>query len=108
MLGKKIITSILVLTLSGLIIFCFPNWVYLCLVIFLIGIGLNEFFSIVESKGIFIYKYFGIIAGCLIPIAIYVHLGESYIDLEPLLIIIACLFTFILQFIKRENSVLHN
>ena len=104
MLVKKVMTSILILTLAGLAIFCFPNWVFLCLTIFLIGVGLNEFFSIVESKGIFIYRYFGIIAGCLIPIAIYLHLGESYIDLEPLLIIIACLFTFILQFIKRENS----
>ena len=104
MLKKKIISSMLILLLTGLIIFCFPNWVYLCLTVFLIGVGLNEFFSILESKGIVTYKYFGIITGCLIPIAIYLHLGESYIDLEPLLIVIACLFAFILQFTRRESS----
>lgn len=101
---KRVINSVLILTLTGLIIFCFPNWVYLLLAIFLIGLGLNEFFSIVEANGIVTYKYFGIIAGCLIPLAVYLHLGESYIDLEPLLIVIACLFAFILQFTRREKS----
>jgi len=101
---KRVINSVLILTLTGLIIFCFPNWVYLLLAIFLIGLGLNEFFSIVEANGIVTYKYFGIIAGCLIPLAVYLHLGERYIDLEPLLIVIACLFAFILQFTRREKS----
>lgn len=103
-LFKRVFNSILIFLLTGLIIFCFPNWVYLVLAIFLIAIALNEFFSIVENRGIFTYKYFGIIAGCLIPVSVYFHLWELNIDLEPLFIVIACLFTFILQFIRREKS----
>jgi len=101
---RRIVNSLFVLTLAGLVVFYFPNWVFLLLTIFMIGIGLSEFFSIMEINGIVVSKYFGIIAGCLIPAAVYLHLGESYIDLEPLLIVIACLFAFILQFTRREKS----
>ena len=81
---KRIINSLIVLTLAGLVIFYFPNWVFLLLAMFMIGIGLSEFFSVMAVNGIVVSKYFGIIAGCLIPVAVYLHLGESYIDLEPL------------------------
>ena len=104
MLIKRIISSILVLLPAGLVIFLFPNWVFLFVVVGVIAMALNEFFSIIEGKGIFVYKHFGIIAGCLIPVSIYLHLGGNYMDLEPLLIVLACLFAFVLQFIKRENA----
>jgi len=101
MLRKRMINSFLILSLTGLIIFYFPNWVYLLLAVFLIILALKEFFGIIESKGIFTYKYLGIIAGSLIPVVIYLNLGEGYPDVEPLFIIIACLFTFVLQFARR-------
>jgi len=104
MLMKKIIGSVLILFLSWLIIFHFPNWVFLLLVIMFIGLGLYELSFMVEQKGIFVYKYFELIAGILIPVSIYLHLGGNCVDLEPLLIVIACLFTFVLQFIKRESN----
>ena len=104
MLLKRIIASAIILLLVGLVIFYFPNWVFLLLTVFFIWLGLSEFFSIAEARGIFVYKHFGIIAGCIIPLSIYLHLGENYINLEPLLIVIACLFTFVLQFVRRQNS----
>lgn len=71
----------------------------------MIGCALWEFFGLAEKKGIFVYKYFGILIGMLVPLIIYFHLGtEGYFDLEPFFIVIACLFTFILLFIRRENS----
>ena len=58
-----------------------------------------------EKKGIFVYKYFGILIGMLVPIIIYFHLGtEGYFELDPFFIVIACLFTFILLFVRRENA----
>ena len=104
-LKKRIVSSILILTLAGMIIFYFPNWAFTLLASGMIGCALLEFFTLAERKGIFVYKYFGILIGMLVPIAIYFHLGtEGYFEMEPFFIVIACLFTFVLLFIRRENS----
>lgn len=101
---KRIATSLAIICLTGLVTFLLPNWVFCLLVVLFIGGALYEFFSIVEKKEIFVYKPFGIIAGIIIPIATYLHLGESYTNLEPVLIVAACLFTFVLQFTRKENT----
>lgn len=105
MLKNRIITSILIISLVALITFLFPNWIFTLLASSLIGLGLYEFFGLVEKKKIFVYKYFGIIIGMLVPIIIYLQGGmEGYFTMEPFFIVIACLFIFVLQFIRRENS----
>ena len=104
-LKKRITSSILILSLVAIIIFYFPNWVLSLLASFMIGCALWEFFGLVEKKGIFVYKYFGILIGMLVPIIVYFHLGtEGYFEMEPFFIVIACLLTFVLLFIRRENS----
>lgn len=105
MLAKRIINSVLILSLVGIIVFFFPNWVFSILASSMIGFALLEFFSLVEKRGIFVYKYFGIIIGMLVPAIIYFQMGtEGYFELEPFFIIIACLFIFVLQFIRRDSS----
>jgi len=104
-LTRRTITSILVLTLAGLITFFFPNWAFSLLASSMIGLALFEFFSMLKNKGIFVYKYFGVIIGMLVPIIIYFQKGyEGYFTLEPFFIVIACLFIFVLQFIRRDSS----
>ncbi|MDP3790644.1 MAG: phosphatidate cytidylyltransferase [Candidatus Omnitrophota bacterium] len=104
-LGKRVVSSVIILTLVGLVIFCFPNWVFALLACAMIGLGLWEFFSLAEKKGIFVYKYFGILIGMLVPVIIYFQMGmEGYVTTEPFIIVIACLFTFVLLFTRRENS----
>ncbi len=90
--------------LAGITIFLMPNWVFMFVTMGFIAMSIAEFFSIVENRGIFVYKYFGIVAGCVIPLSVYLQFGENYIDMEPILIILACLFTFILQFIRKERA----
>ena len=107
MLVRRIINSLFVLLLAFLIIFYFPNWTFLLLTAFFIFVALTEFFNITSSKGIFTYKYFGIIVGLLIPVSVFLHLGERYIDFEPLMIVLACLFAFVLQFTRKEGSTDH-
>lgn len=104
-LKKRIVSSVLILTLVGLIIFCFPNWAFSLLASAMIGCALWEFFDMAQKKGIFVYKYFGVLIGMLVPIIIYFQMGaEGYVITEPFLIVIACLFTFVLLFTRRENS----
>lgn len=104
-LRKRVISSALILTLAGLVVFYFPNWVFSLLASSMIGCALWEFFNLAERKGIFVYKYFGIFIGMLVPIIIYFQMGmEGYVTMEPFFIVIACLFTFVLLFTRRENS----
>lgn len=104
-LARRVITSILIVTLVGLVTFYFPNWAFSLLASCMIGVGLLEFFSLVEKKGIFVYKYFGVTIGMCVPIIIYFQRGiEGYFTLEPFFIVIACLFIFLLQFIRRDSS----
>jgi len=99
------VTSVLMLTLVGLVIFYFPNWVFSLLASGLIGIGLLEFFNMVEKKSLFVYKYVAMIIGMLVPVIIYLQMGnEGYFTLEPSLIVMACLFIFVLQFTRRDGS----
>jgi len=104
-LARRILSSALMITLAGLITFCFPNWVFSLLASAMIGVALLEFFNLVEKKNIFVYKYFGVIVGMLVPIIIYFQMGgEGYFTLEPFFIVIACMFIFVLQFIRRDSS----
>jgi len=104
-LARRIVSSALILSLAALITFFFPNWAFSLLASGLIGVALYEFFTIVGRKGIFVYKYFGIIVGMCVPIIIHFQMGaEGYFTLEPFFIVIACLFIFVLQFIRRDSS----
>ncbi len=104
-LTNRILTSVLVITLVVLVIFFSPNWVFTLLASLMIGLALKEFFTLAEKKNLYVYKYFGISIGMLIPIIIYFQKGmEGYFTLEPFIIVIACLFIFVLQFTRRDSS----
>ena len=103
--ARRTVTSILIITLVALVIFFFPNWVFTLLASIMIGVSLKEFFSLAEKKNIIVYKYFGISVGMLVPIIVFYQKGlEGYFTLEPFFIVIACLFIFVLQFIRRDSS----
>ena len=66
-------------------------------------LGLYEFFSMLEKKGISIFKYFGIGLGACIPASILFHF-ELTKGWELLFIVVAFLFLIIMQFKRRENQ----
>ena len=101
---KRVATSFLIIAIAWAVTFFLPKWVFCILTTLFIAFALNEFFSVVEKKNIVVYKYFGTTAGVILPIAIYLHLGEGYTNLEPFFIVIACLFMFILQLIRRDKA----
>ena len=98
-------TSAIVFAVVALVIFVLPNWAFTLLASLMIGVSLSEFFALAEKKGIVVYKYFGISIGMLIPIIVYFQKGlEGYFTIEPFIIVIACLFIFVLQFTRRDSS----
>jgi len=70
---------------------------------FLVTLGLYEFFTMIEKKGFHIYKYFGIAIGTIIPLSILFRfeLTKSW---ELLFIVLALVTLFILQFRRGDNS----
>ncbi|MFH1459835.1 MAG: phosphatidate cytidylyltransferase [Candidatus Omnitrophota bacterium] len=99
----RVITTSLVILSVFLGIFFMPQWFFTAVVVFLIGIGLFEFYGLIEKKGIFIYKYFGIFLGILIPLSIYFKF-EPTKGWELFFIVTTTLIFFMLQFIRKDSS----
>lgn len=97
---KRIISSVFLIavTVFGVLI----DWFFATLVIFLIALGLYEFFTLIERKGIKIYKYFGIGVGLFIPLSIYHHF-ELTRGWELLFIVSLLLIIFLMQFARHDN-----
>lgn len=104
-LPKRIINSLLIVTLAGLITFYFPSWVFAILASVMIGVALMEFFTMAAMRGILVYRYVATVIGMLVPIVICLQKGaEGYFTIEPLFIVVSCLFIFVLQFTRRDSS----
>ncbi len=102
-LKERIWTSVCAVTFVIFGLFFLPKWFYAAVVIFLISMGLYEFYGLIEKKGIFIYKYFGILIGIFIPLSIYFRF-EPTKGWELLFITTATLIFFVLQFIRKDSS----
>lgn len=101
MLAKRILSTVL---LVGLVIgTIFVDWLTGIVVTALIVLGLYEFFTMLEKKGIIIYKYVGICIGAFIPLSITFKFEPT--KSWELLFVLVVLFSLILmQFKRRESS----
>lgn len=98
---QRMITALFLIALSVAAVLI--DGLFILLVVFLTAAGLYEFFSLVEKKGIYLYKYFGTAVGLIIPlsIAFKFELTKGW----ELLFIISLLVTiFLLQFTRRQNQ----
>jgi phosphatidate cytidylyltransferase len=79
------------------------DWVCALLVTIFIIIGLYEFFTMLEHKGINIYKYFGIGMGAIIPLSILFRF-ELTKTWELLFIVLSLIFLILMQFRRSQSS----
>jgi len=101
MLIKRIVSSTILIAIITATIFV--DWLMGLVITFFIISGLYEFFTMLEKKGINIYKYFGIGMGAVIPLSI-VFRFELTRTWELFFIVLALLFLILMQFRRRENS----
>ena len=101
MLLKRIISSVVLIAIICAVIFS-KALCGLTVVLFIIA-GLYEYFTMLEKKGISIYKYFGIGMGIIIPLSIMFQF-EPTKNWELLFIVLALLFLILMQFKRRNNS----
>ncbi|MBI4845345.1 MAG: phosphatidate cytidylyltransferase [Candidatus Omnitrophica bacterium] len=102
-LERRAVTAVSVILFVIFGIFIMPEWFFAAVVTFLIGMGLYEFYGLIEKKGIFIYKYIGILIGILIPVSIYAKF-EPTKGWELFFIAAVTLLFFVLQFIRKDSS----
>ncbi len=101
---RTLITAAL-LGFIGMVVYVFPLWLFCVVVTLFVAVGQFEFFRMVENKNIFVYKYFGTVAGGLIPVVIYLGHGLPDLkNLEPFFIVLASLMALTLQFIRKDDA----
>ncbi|MFH0828149.1 MAG: phosphatidate cytidylyltransferase [Candidatus Omnitrophota bacterium] len=100
-LEKRIISSFL---LIGMVVASVLNiWVFNFSMMLITVLGLYEFFTMLERKGISIYKYVGIGMGMVIPLSIMFHF-ELTKKWELFCIVLLLLFLTIMQFKRRQSQ----
>lgn len=100
MLKRLFSGLVLVAIIVGVI---FVDWLCGLTVTGFIILGLYELYSMLEKKGIKVYKYFGVAMGGIIPLSIMIRF-EPTKSWEFLFIVLALLFLVIMQFRRRQNA----
>lgn len=98
---KRIISGIILIGIIIAAIMIKP--VFAVVMMVFIALGLYEYFTMLEKKGIRIYKYVGIAIGAMIPLSILLRF-ETTKGWELFLIVLALLFLILMQFRRRQNS----
>lgn len=98
----RIVTGLALIALVAGVLFFAPVWVFALVTMAFIGLALNEFFALVELKGIVIERWIGLIVGLLIPLSILCEF-EPTKGWELFFMVLAFLVLFILQ-LRRQNS----
>ncbi|MDP2943476.1 MAG: phosphatidate cytidylyltransferase [Candidatus Omnitrophota bacterium] len=99
----RFIWSLVLIALVVFTVFVFPNWFFCLVLTAMIAAALYEFYSLVEKKGVAIFKLSGIAIGIIVPLSIFFSF-EPTKGWELLFIIAVLLAIFILQFTRKESN----
>lgn len=96
-------STVVLLTVIGWVLFGAPVWVFGLVAAAFVGLGLHEFFGMVERKGVFLYRSLGLLIGILIPLSISTGF-EPTKGWELVLMVSAVLALFVLQLTRQDSS----
>lgn len=68
----------------------------------LTAIGLYEFFSLLKSARVPVYRLFGVSMGLIVSAAVFLGEGITRSG-EVLFLVLGCLFLFVIQFARKDN-----
>ncbi|MCX5697375.1 MAG: phosphatidate cytidylyltransferase [Candidatus Omnitrophica bacterium] len=101
MLLQRVISSTIIIAV--IVASIQVDWLISLITAAFIVLGLYEFFTMLEYKGLSIYKYVGLGLGALIPLSI-IYRFEPTKGWELLFLILALVFLIMMQFTRRQNS----
>ncbi len=100
---QRILTGSLLILLVAWVLFAGPLWLFGLVATAFTGLALNEFFAMVERKGIVIERWIGLAIGLLIPLSIQWRF-EPTKGWELFFVLVAFLTLFVLQLRRRDSS----
>jgi phosphatidate cytidylyltransferase len=90
-LGKRLLSSAFLVSISIGTIFYAPMWFYLIIVEVIVLVSLNEFFMLAEKKNIQVNRMIGLFFGACLPLAFLFHS-------DSMILVLACLAVFMFNF----------
>lgn len=99
----RLIWSSILIAFFVFTVFVLPDWFFCLVLTVMIAAALYEFYSLVEKKGVAIFKTSGIAIGIIVPVSIFFSF-EPTKGWELLFIIAVLLTIFILQFTRKESN----
>jgi CDP-diglyceride synthetase len=100
---NRLVTGSALVVFVSWVLFAAPLWVFALITVLFTGLGLNEFFTLVERKGIVIERWIGLGIGLIIPLSIYLSF-EPTKGWELFFMMLAFLTLFLLQLGRRDSS----
>jgi phosphatidate cytidylyltransferase len=100
---SRLLTGSALIALVTWTLFKAPLWVFSLVTTAFIGLGLNEFFTLVERKGIVIERWLGLAVGLLIPISILTGF-EPTRGWELFFMVVVFLALFLTQMRRPDSS----
>ena len=99
---RRFFTSAVLIGLTVYLIFFMPPLYFSLQVAAFIALALYEFFTLLKTTQVPVYRTFGVGMGLLIPLVVYLEFGATQSG-EVLFIVFGCLFLFLLQFFRKNN-----
>ncbi len=99
----RCLTAALLIGFVAWVLFWAPAWIFAVVTTTLVGLALNEFFALVERKGIVIERWIGLGIGLMIPLSIFWGF-EPTRGWELFFMLVALLTLFLLQLRRRDSS----
>lgn len=91
------------ITYTGVATFFLPRWVFVASIAALAGLGLHEFFGMVERKGVVIYRALGTACGVAVPLLTAVSGRPPHVWALPALFGV-CLLVWVLSFSRQRTD----
>ena len=102
-LSRRLFSSTLLIGLTAFVLFrCEAVWFGVLGLLFS-TLALYEFFTLLRKAKMPCFRLFGTVMGAVLPVVVTFEHGAT-ISGEVLFIVLGCLFLFILQFTRKDNS----
>ena len=100
---RRVWTSVFLIGLTFYFLFFQGVFLFSLEVLLFTGLALFEFFTLLRRAAVPCFRLFGVAMGLVIPLVVYMELGQTRSG-EVLFLILGCLFLFLIQFTHKNNS----
>ncbi len=102
-LPKRLVTSLVLISLSAFVLFRMSAYYFGALVVLFVAAALFEFFTLLRETKMPSFRLFGVVMGVVVSMSVVLESGAIQSG-DILFLVLGCLFLFIIQFFRHNNS----